>query len=338
MSEIYMDYLGGPDVQALNMTNEEIIAAVEDGLRAQGLGQTRIEARMHLFPFLKEEDAVNGHFNVLRGYIEPIQQAGVKIVSDFVNNYKHGLRSEMALLNLFDPVTGVPKAVIDAADITDMRTGAVTAVGAKYLAPKNPRILGHIGSRGTSYWNVRLLDSLFDFDEIRVTSRRPESRDAFGARLSKDLGKPVRVLDNWEDCIVGADIVVEATRLPEPQPLFKTEWIKKGALVMPYGTMSSLEHSFLDVIDTIIVDDLGQCQKGQPFGALRWHIDTDKMHAGNIYAEMGEVVAGKKLGRTSDDQTILFWHRGMSLSDIALGHAMLEKAKKLGIGQKLRYA
>ena len=64
-----------------------------------------------------------------------------------------------------------------------MRTGAVTAIGAKHLARKGSRVLGHIGARGTAYWNVRLLDHLFDFDEIRVHSRRPESRDAFAAQL-----------------------------------------------------------------------------------------------------------------------------------------------------------
>src|SRR5678815_3833704 len=94
-------------------------------------------------------------------------------------------------------------SVIDATAITDMRTGAMTAIGAKHLARRNSKVLGHIGARGTAYWNVRLLDRLFGFDEIRVHSRRPESRDAFGARLSKDLGKPVRVVDTWEACGTG---------------------------------------------------------------------------------------------------------------------------------------
>ncbi|MCZ7153632.1 ornithine cyclodeaminase family protein, partial [Salmonella enterica] len=85
----------------------------------------------------------------------------------------------MALLNLFDPRTGMPVAVIDATFITDARTGALTALGARHLARRNSKVLGHIGARGTSYWNIRLLDSLFDFDEIRVHSRRPESRNAF---------------------------------------------------------------------------------------------------------------------------------------------------------------
>ena len=79
------------------------------------------------------------------------------------------------LLNLFDPATGQPVAIIDAAGLTDMRTGAVTALGAKYLARKDSRVLGHIGARGTAYWNVRLLDHLFGFDEIRIHSRRPVS-------------------------------------------------------------------------------------------------------------------------------------------------------------------
>ena len=71
---------------------------------------------------------------MLRGYVAPLGVAGVKVFSDYVDNYKHGLRSEMSLLNLFDPKTGTPVAVIDASDITDMRTGAVTAIGAKHLA------------------------------------------------------------------------------------------------------------------------------------------------------------------------------------------------------------
>ena len=154
----------------------------------------------------------------MRGYLATRNVAGVKIVSDFLNNYRHGLPSEMALLNLFHPQTGVPIAIIDATAITEMRTGAMTAVGAKYLAPPNPRVLGHIGARGTAYWNVRLLDHLFNFDEIRVHSRRPESRNAFADTLIRDLGKPVVVTDNWQECLEGADIMVEASRLPEPAP------------------------------------------------------------------------------------------------------------------------
>jgi alanine dehydrogenase len=331
---IYVSFLNGPDIAELAMTDQELIAAIETSLAAQGRGETVIEPRVHLKP----DPNVHGHFNVLRGAIGgEVDRAGVKIVSDFVYNYERGLPSEMAVLALFDRATGMPRALLDAGGITDMRTGAMTAVGAKYLARKNSRVLGHIGARGTAYWNVRLLDSLFHFDEIRVHSRRKESQDAFAARLSADLGKPVRAVGSWQETVEGADIVVEASRLLEPTPMLKTEWIKPGALVMPYGTMSAVELSLTDIMSKLIVDDWGQC-KGGPFGAMRAHVNAGKLSEETLHAEMGQIVAGLRPGRENDDETILFWHRGLSLSDIALGHAMLAKADRLGIGQRLRWS
>src|SRR5439155_9889533 len=273
---------------------------------------------------------------VLRGYVAPLGLAGVKVVGDYVDNYKQALPSEMALLNLFDPRTGMPLAVIDASAITDMRTGAMTALGARHLARKGSKVLGQIGARGTSYWSVRLLDRLFDFDEIRVHSRRPESRNAFAQRLARDLKKPVIATDDWESCVRGADIVVEASRLPKPTPLLKTAWIGKGALVIPYGTMSAVELSLTDIMDKMVVDDWGQARSG-PFGALRAHVDSGRLSEKTLHAELGQIVAGLKAGRESDAETNLFWHRGLSLSDIALGAAMLAKAKRMGIGQRLRF-
>ncbi|EJJ29370.1 ornithine cyclodeaminase family protein [Rhizobium sp. CF142] len=333
MDPIYIDYLNAFDIEALDLSNDEILAAIETSLAAQGRGQTVIEPRVHLEP----DASFHGHFNVLRGYVAPLGLAGVKVVGDYVDNYKLGYPSEFGVLNLFDPRTGVPKAILDATVITDMRTGAVTALGARHLARKGSKVLGHIGARGTAYWNVRLLDHLFDFDEIRVHSRRPESRDTFGARLEADLGKKITVVDNWRDCVEGADIVVEASRLSQPEPLLKTEWIKKGAFVVPYGTMSAVELSLTDIMAKLVVDDWGQCKTGK-FGSLRAHVETGRLSEETLHAELGQVVAGLRPGRESDDETILLWHRGLSLSDIALGHALLSKARSAGIGQRLRFA
>jgi ornithine cyclodeaminase/alanine dehydrogenase-like protein (mu-crystallin family) len=325
-------YLNHADVQALAITDDEIVAAVEDGLRAQGLGQTTIEPRVHLVP----EKEWPGHFNVLRGYIRPLALAGVKVVGDFYRNHEQGLPSELAVLNLFDPKTGAPVAIIDASDITDMRTGAVTAIGAKHLARRNSKVLGHIGARGTSYWNVRLLHAIFRFEQIRVHSRRPESRNAFADRLRRDLDANVTVTSDWESCVRGADIVVEASRLEKPAPLLKTEWIRRGACVIPYGTMSAVELSLTDMMDKIVMDDWGQAKAG-PFGALRAHVDSGRLSEKNLHAELGQIVAGLKPGRQSDAETNLLWHRGLSLSDIALGAAMLAKARRIGVGQTLRF-
>jgi alanine dehydrogenase len=332
--EIYLTYLSRLDVAAAALADGEIIGAIEAALAMQGRGETVIEPRVHLVPNAGAE----GHFNVLRGAIGgDIGLAGVKVVGDFVGNYRLGLPSELGLLCLFDPATGAPAAVVDASGITEMRTGAVTAVGAKYLAPKSPKVLGHIGARGSAYWNVRLLDRLFGFETIRVHSRRAASRDEFAARLTRELGKQVIATADWRSCVEGADIVVEASRLSAPEPLLRTEWIKPGALVVPYGTMSAVELSLTDIMSKIVVDDWGQCATGK-FGALRAHVEAGKLTRQTLHAELGQIVAGLRPGRESEQETILFWHRGLSLSDIALGHALLAKAAAIGAGQQLRYA
>jgi len=333
MHPVHIVYLNGPDVGRLALTNGEILSAVELGLEAQGRGAVVIEPRVHLVP----ESSDIGHFNVLRDVVRPLGLAGAKVVGDFIDNHEIGLPSEIGMLTLFDPVTGVPVAILNATALTEMRTGAMTALGAKHLARKDSRILGHIGARGTSYWNIRLLDHLFHFDEIRVHSKRPESRQALADRLTRELAKPVIAVDGWETCVRNADIVVEASRLPAPEPLLKTDWIRRGALVIPYGTMSAVELSLTDIMDKVVVDDWGQCRKGLPFGALRQHVDADRLNAATLHAELGQIVANLRPGRENDEETILFWHRGLSLSDIALGSLMLDKAGELSIGQTLRW-
>ena len=327
---IELTYLSGADVDQLALNDEEILSAVRDVLAQQGRGETVIEPRTHLFPGRAE-----GHFNVLRGVTA--DYAGVKVVGDFVDNHRLGLPSELALLLLMDPATGAPAAIIDATAITEMRTGAVTAIGAEVLARRDARTLGHIGARGTAYWNVRLLcRALPRLEEIRVHSRRAESREAFARRLSDDLGREVRAVASWEECVRGADVVVEASRLTEPEPLLRTEWIAAGSLVVPYGTVSAVDLGLTEIMDKIVVDDWGQVGAG-PLGALRAHVDSGRLSRDNLHAELGEIVCGARPGRESADETILFWHRGLSITDIALGRALLARAGAAGVGTRLPY-
>ena len=291
-----------------------------------------LEPREHLVP----DPAFNGHFNLLRAYVAPLDVAGVKVVGDYVDNYKLGLPSELALLTLYDPRTGVPRAILDATAITEWRTGAVTALGAQHFARRGARVLAHIGARGTAFANVVLLDRVLELDEIRVTSARAESREAFGARLAAELDTPVRVVDSVEAAVRGADVVVEATRLPAPEPILATEWIAPAALVMPYGTMSAVELSLTDIMDKVYVDDWGQCRSGR-FGALRAHVETGRVTEDSIAGELGDVVAGTRPGRESEDERILFWHRGLATTDVAVGHAILARALEQDAGTVLRY-
>lgn len=330
---IEIRYLNGADIAALALDDHTILASIEACLKAQGLGQTVIEPRMHLMP----GEASRGHFNVLRGYLEPTLTAGVKVVGDFVDNYQQGLPSEFALINLMDATTGAPRAIVDGTEITNMRTGAVTAIGAKYLAGANPRVLGHIGARGTAYWNVRLLDHLFDFEEIKVHSRRAASREDFARRLSADLGKDIKVTQDWRSCLEDADIMVEASRLDAPQVLFETKWIKPGALVVPYGTMSAVADDIIDHVDAVVVDHWPQCLIG-PFGSLRRHVDAGIVTQNSIRGELGAICAGQVPGRLNDEETVLLWHRGLSTTDIALAQTCLDLAAERDIGSTLPYA
>ena len=334
MSETPLEilFVSGHDIAELALTLDDVLGAVEAALRAQGNGEVVLEPREHLVP----DPAFDGHFNLLRAYVAPLGVAGVKVVGDYVNNWKLGLPSELALLTLYDPRTGVPRAIVDATEITERRTGAMTALGARYLARGDSRVLGHVGARGTALSNVTVLDHLFDFDEIRVTSARRESREAFGRRLEETLGKPVRVVERWQEVVEGADIVVEASRLAAPEPLLKTDWIGPGTLTVPYGTMSAVELSLTSIMDKVVVDDWGQCRRGR-FGSLRAHVDSGLLTEDTLHAELADVVVGRKVGRERDDERILFWHRGLATTDIAVGHVIYERARERGLGTVLPY-
>jgi alanine dehydrogenase len=330
--ELWLRFLSGPDIDALGLPNAEVVAAVEDAVRAHGEGRAVVEPRVHLVP----DPGGAGHFNVLRGHLPAPGVSGVKVVGDFVPNYAAGLPSELGLLTLYDPGTGAPLAIMDATMITARRTGAMTAVGARYLARRDSRVLGHVGARGTAFWNAVMLDEMFDLDEIRVTSRRPESREAFARQLAAVSRARVRVTATAEEAFDGADILVEASRLTEPQPLLRTGVVKPGAFVVPYGTISAVELDLLDVMDKVVVDDWREAQSGR-FGALRRHVDTGRLSAATLHAELGQIVAGQRPGRERGDERILLWHRGLAILDIAVGLAILRRAEQAGAGTMLRY-
>jgi alanine dehydrogenase len=334
-SQLWIRFLSGPDIDDLGLTGAEIVDAVEGAVLAHGEGRVVFEPRVHLVP----GDGRAGHFNVLRGHLPGLGAgglSGVKVVGDFVDNYSRGLPSELGLLTLYDPGTGIPLSIMDATLITACRTGAMTAVGARYLARPDARVLGHVGARGTAFWNVVLLDEMFDLDEIRVTSRRPESREAFARQLADVTGTPVRVAASPDEVFDGADILVEASRLTEPQPLLRTGLVRPGAFVVPYGTISAVELDLLDVMDKVVVDDWREAQSGR-FGALRRHVDSGRLSPQTLHAELGQIVAGQRPGRERADERILLWHRGLSILDVAVGALILRRAEEAGIGTMLRY-
>jgi len=332
---LWLRFVSGPDVEALGLTPDDVVAAATDVVAAHGRGETVFEPRTHLVP----DNGGRGHFNVLRGHVSTLGDrgvSGVKVVGDFVPNYEVGLPSELALLTLYDPWTGIPRAIVDATWVTEVRTGAMTAVGARHLARPDARVLGHVGARGTAHANVVMLDAMLDLDEIRVTSRRPESREAFAARLRDELDTPVVVTESVAETLDGADVAVEATRLTEPAPLVTRDLVAPGALLVPYGTVSALAPDLLDVVDKVMVDDWREAQAGE-FGALRPHLRSGALTRDSLRAEIGQVVTGERSGREHEEERILFWHRGLSILDVAVGHLILERAERADLGTMVRF-
>ncbi len=326
-------FVSGHDVEALEIGDADVLEAVDEALRAQGEGRVTLDPRVHHVP----DPSFPGHFNLLRATVWPSVFTGVKVVGDYVDNYRQGLPSELALITLYDPRTGVPAAIVDATGITERRTGGLTAVGARELARPESRVLGHVGARGTAFANVTMLAGLFTFDEIRVTSRREESRRAFGLELEQALGRPVRVVETVREAVEGADIVVEATRLSRPEPIVRTEWLESCTLLVPYGTMSALELDVIDHVDKVVVDDWGQCEPDDGFGALRPHIRAGILTAETLHAELADVVVGAKPGREHDGERILFWHRGLATTDVTFAALIYRRAVERGLGQRLAY-
>lgn len=317
--------LSRAQVEALSPGPDALIETVASGLAAHGRGQVVQPPKGHLHL----DHVKNGHFNILSAWVGPINRAGIKVIGDYVDNWKYGLPSEVGMLTLYDPEAGVPVCIMDATSLTWQRTGAVTCVGAMHLAPKDSTVVAHIGARGTAFSNIRLLARKFKLREVRVNSARPESRERLVARIEQELGVRARACSSTAEAVDGADIVIEATRLAKPEVLIPNYAVKPGALVVTYGWMMALDPGLVMGASKVIVDDWAQCQVG---GALHPMIADGRLNKDTLHAEIGQVVSGLKPGRETGDGTIVFWHRGFAVSDVVLGNWIFERAGRENVG------
>ncbi len=328
MARIEFRFLDRSQVRGLLPPRPELLSIIEAGLKAHGSGDVVLPPKAHI----ELDERYNGHFNILGGWAGPVDMAGVKVIGDYVENYRLGLPSEVAMLTLYDPRSGVPLALMDATDLTTERTGAVTAIGAKYLAPNASRIVAHFGARGTAFANLACLAALHELEEVRIVSKRPETREALAAKVRERLGLRALPVADAEEACRGADIVIEATRLERPTLLIRDEWLKKGCLLVTYGWKMAVDPLTVKTASKVVVDDWAQCCRG---GQLLPMIESGELKRDMIHAEIGEIACGRKSGRADSGERIVFWHRGFALSDIMLGAHILEEAKRRALGTML---
>ncbi len=271
---------------------------------------------------------INGLFASIGGSIRAM---GMKWIASFPANRARGLPRASALIILNSPDTGLPLAVIDGTLISAMRTGAVTALGLKYLAPRDSRKAGLVGAGVQSHTQVlALITALPQLEQIAVFSRSPGGAEALAEESRRRWQAPVVPVGSIAEALKDADIALPCTTSHEP--FMRAEYIKPGALTI------QLSHHECDF------EVISQCAK---IVVDNWEVVTHRgtvtpaiMHAQGllrdegIYATLGELILGRKPGRENDER-IHFVHQGMGIEDVALAWCVYLTAKRRGLGQTL---
>lgn len=315
------------DVVAL-LVLDECIAAVEEAFHARGAGRARQ-------PGALGHALAEGGFHVKAASLElgrPYFAA--KTNGNFFRNAERfGLPRIQGVIVLCDAENGTPLAVMDSIEITAQRTGAATAVAAKYLARRDAAVATIAGCGVQGRTQLRALTRVapirkaYAYDTTREVARR------FAHDLSAELRIDIEPVPDLSHAASRSDVVITCT--PSRQPILSTQDVAPGAFVAGVGADSE-EKQELDTellaTSAVVVDVLEQCAT---IGDLHHALAAGRMRREDVRAELGEVVAGVKPGRTSDREIIVFDSTGTALEDVAAAAVVYEKALARGVGLRL---
>jgi ornithine cyclodeaminase len=227
---------------------------------------------------------------------------------------------------LSDPHSGAPVAIIDEHWSYAIRSAAAATLACKWLGPRNPKALGlvGVGTMGTN--SLRCLCTMYKFEEIRCTSRRPETRAAFARKWSQALGIPVVPKETVEDVVRGADIVVGGTTSGEV--VSREPWLKRGSTFISLARRE-LDPAGWSKMDKVVVDswEFNMLQR-----EFKRTVEAGLFSREKLYAEIHELLAGAKKGRERDDERILIHTTGLVSQDVALAHFLYRRALDKGLG------
>lgn len=315
-------YLSRADVEKINLPMQDIIDALLEMFKEKGEGRVEMPPKpgIHTRP--------DAFIHAMPAYIPKLESAGMKWVSGYPENQKKGLPYITGLLILNDPDTGIPLAVMDCTWITAMRTGAATAVAARYLARKDSTTVGILacGVQGRS--NLEAVSCLFDIQQVKAYDVLPEITEAYAESMSKKLNIEIIPVKKPEEAVKGMDIVVTSGPvLKKPDPAIQTGWLAEGAFASPVDFDSYWTGAALREADKFATDDIAQLDYYRTVGYFQ---DTPKP-----YADLGEIAAGKKPGRESEEERTISINLGIALDDMATAIRIYKLAKKQGIGIEL---
>lgn len=264
--------------------------------------------------------------NAMPAYIDWQKSAGIKCVTGSLNNPKWGIPYIIALISLFDPVTGIFRAVMDGALITNYRTGAQAAIAAKHLSNGKRISLGIIGAGAQGRTQLLSFKEVFDLSDIEVFDIIPEAAKKYVEEMKGEVSCPINIANSLEDLVRKVDVVVSVTH--GKGKFIKKEWIHPGQIILPLGSFTECDDELLLSADKVIVDHVEQTLHR---GALKSVVEKGKFAENDIYATIGEVVSGKK-GRDSKEEVIVCVAIGTGAMDVTCATVVYEKAQAQGRG------
>ncbi len=316
-------YLSRADVEKLNIPMEEIICAVESVFKEKAAGRTEVPPKPGIHP---QKDAF---IHAMPAYLQNIRTAGMKWVSGFPENPKRGLPYISGLIILNDTETGFPTCVMDCTWITAKRTGAATAVAAKYLAREDSKVVGILGCGVQGRSNLEaLLVVRKSLDEVRAYDVSTQALGKYVEEMTALHGLKVVATASPRKTVEGCDIVVSAGPiLKHPSPVIEASWLKDSAFACPLDFDSYWKPEAMHSMYKFVTDDREQLAYYKTQGYF-----TD---IPEVYADLAEIVSGKKAGRESSGERIMSMNLGLAIEDMATAMLVYEKAKKAKVGTKL---
>lgn len=313
-------YLSKHDVMSSGLTMAEIINALETAFNEKGNGRTEMPPKPGVHP-----GGGDNFIHAMPAYIPAMQSSGVKWVSGFPDNYKQNLPYINGLLILNDVATGMPLSVMDCVWITAMRTGAATAVSARYLARPESSIIGILGCGVQGYSNLEALQVLFPVKKVYAYDINKTAAQDYAETTSKLFGIEVNIVDSPRKAVTGCHIVVTSGPiLKTPHATIEAGWLDKGAFASLVDFDSYWHPLAMTESSKFCTDDTAQLRQYQKNGYFK---DIPPVHA-----DLGELVAGIKKGRERPEEITMAANLGLALEDMAVAPLIYKKALEKKIG------
>lgn len=319
MTDLKLLYLSRQDVEKVALDIKSILQLVEEAFRQKGLGNVEMPPKLgiHTQP--------NAFTHAMPAYIPSLHSAGVKWVSGYPQNPQKGLPYISGLLILNDEDNGIPYAVMDCTWITAYRTGAASAISAKYLARPDSQTLGIIACGVQGRTHLEALTALFPIKRVYAYDVLPQAQEKYISEMQARFNLEIIGVNSPKEAVVNSDIVVTSGPiLKHPNPTIEKDWLKPGAFATAVDYDSYWKGEALAQIDKFSTDDLAQMEYNRTIGYFK---ETPQP-----YADLGEIVAGRKPGRETENERTMAMNLGLAMDDMAVAPTIYQRAVESGLG------